>query len=1184
MDDDQQFCLRWNNHQSTLISVFDTLLENGTLVDCTLAAEGKFLKAHKVVLSACSPYFATLLSQQYDKHPIFILKDVKFQELRAMMDYMYRGEVNISQDQLAALLKAAESLQIKGLSDNRSNSSSSAAAAAAAAGGGVHQQQQQKLSDASATKSLQPPVPASKASGLTIENKRPLKSELLESDVSGSREGSTSPTARKRKKVRRRSVDTNNLLIDNHDQHSNSSSHSIHTATGANTSAAVVGGASGVTANAAASALSSSSTAAAGVNSSANVLSVAAVAAAAALKKTETVQQAAAETLKLQKQQAAAVAAAAAAAQSSDDDERCGPGSVATGTEHDDGNELTDNEHDGDGASSVKSGSRHHHLRDGGRRGKTSTSSVGELMIEPKSEYEDVQDENVEDLTMDDEDLMDELDQPGPSHGGDVSSQGYAQWPMEREQNEAFIAAQDAVGGQHRDAQGRRKLVILSKRVAEASSSSGDPGSLMALAGASPLTGGKKIKTITVTTSEPALWVDENEIPIITTNQGIRLRQTERQQQSAMIAGNVECDFNGSSSVTATTTAIATPLTEQSNDVGSGSLITHATPVVLNDCLLESKNIVVTKKDNNYILFTADPDASPEPPVSAGTTVMLPMRSATLVATGGASTSIGNTTTIATIIDEMRIEDLLKKEKIIKQTELHPDGTTATTYIFDECDILPIKTGTSTVAKGNVALSSGTASTGMVGKRVTSGNVLTPPTAVSGASPISSSAGSLITSVSIQKPDNFPNELVVPSLPKNDGSSRKLTHATISAPAKTFGHPRIKYSRAKNPYNITGNTAMTSSTITMPILTIPTVTPSIGSSITTSSMQLQEVSQQLAPQPSATVAGTERQLLNFSLSRKLGPAGQQPLQHVTITGTSVGAPGLTAINASAIQQIPIATAIGGTRGTSITTRYSVNEYETSGSNTSQSADFPQGMIDDLDYSVIEDIDLSDGVATNFSNVVAAAAAAAGTTLAGSGQQQQQQQQQQQTTVALVAASKVSSDVDNNGSQSDDDDGDQDMDEGGDDGSGEPDDDEQHIAKYNTKLLSKMKKEGVGGQTGGSKLLNASMGDSKFALLANPNIMQKFEYTVNESTVVSDTDDGEVRQYVCRHCGKRYRWKSTLRRHENVECGGKEASHQCPYCSYKAKQRGNLGVHIRKHHAEMPQLESRRRSNKSRHSI
>lgn len=65
MDDDQQFCLRWNNHQSTLVAVFDTLLENGTLVDCTLAAEGKYLNAHKVVLSACSPYFEVSMIVSY---------------------------------------------------------------------------------------------------------------------------------------------------------------------------------------------------------------------------------------------------------------------------------------------------------------------------------------------------------------------------------------------------------------------------------------------------------------------------------------------------------------------------------------------------------------------------------------------------------------------------------------------------------------------------------------------------------------------------------------------------------------------------------------------------------------------------------------------------------------------------------------------------------------------------------------------------------------------------------------------------------------------------------------------------------------------------------------------------------------------------------------------------------------
>ncbi|KAM8707494.1 hypothetical protein ACLKA7_005038 [Drosophila subpalustris] len=70
----------------------------------------------------------TLLQEQYNKYLIFILKDAKYQELRAMKDYMYRNEVNISQNQFAALLKAAESLQIKGLSDNRSGGSSGTAA------------------------------------------------------------------------------------------------------------------------------------------------------------------------------------------------------------------------------------------------------------------------------------------------------------------------------------------------------------------------------------------------------------------------------------------------------------------------------------------------------------------------------------------------------------------------------------------------------------------------------------------------------------------------------------------------------------------------------------------------------------------------------------------------------------------------------------------------------------------------------------------------------------------------------------------------------------------------------------------------------------------------------------------------------------------------------------------------
>lgn len=63
-----------------------------------------------------------LLNQHYDKYPVLILKDVTYQELRSMMDYMYRGEVNITQEQLGSFLKAAESLQIKGLTESSGRS------------------------------------------------------------------------------------------------------------------------------------------------------------------------------------------------------------------------------------------------------------------------------------------------------------------------------------------------------------------------------------------------------------------------------------------------------------------------------------------------------------------------------------------------------------------------------------------------------------------------------------------------------------------------------------------------------------------------------------------------------------------------------------------------------------------------------------------------------------------------------------------------------------------------------------------------------------------------------------------------------------------------------------------------------------------------------------------------------
>lgn len=113
----QQFCLKWNNYQSNMSEVFQNMLLNENLCDVTLACEGASVKAHKMVLAACSPYFQSLFMANPCKHPIIILKDVRFVDLKSIIDFMYRGEVNVSQDKLSALLKTAEMLKVKGLAE-----------------------------------------------------------------------------------------------------------------------------------------------------------------------------------------------------------------------------------------------------------------------------------------------------------------------------------------------------------------------------------------------------------------------------------------------------------------------------------------------------------------------------------------------------------------------------------------------------------------------------------------------------------------------------------------------------------------------------------------------------------------------------------------------------------------------------------------------------------------------------------------------------------------------------------------------------------------------------------------------------------------------------------------------------------------------------------------------------------
>uniref|UniRef100_A0AAG5CMR6 BTB domain-containing protein n=1 Tax=Anopheles atroparvus TaxID=41427 RepID=A0AAG5CMR6_ANOAO len=118
MADDEQFSLCWNNFNTNLSAGFHESLLRGDLVDVTLAAEGHLVKAHRLILSVCSPYFRKMFTQvPVNQHAFIFLKDVSHSALKDLIQFMYCGEVNVKQDALPAFISTAEALQIKGLTE-----------------------------------------------------------------------------------------------------------------------------------------------------------------------------------------------------------------------------------------------------------------------------------------------------------------------------------------------------------------------------------------------------------------------------------------------------------------------------------------------------------------------------------------------------------------------------------------------------------------------------------------------------------------------------------------------------------------------------------------------------------------------------------------------------------------------------------------------------------------------------------------------------------------------------------------------------------------------------------------------------------------------------------------------------------------------------------------------------------
>merc|ERR1712223_745007 len=215
--DSQQYCLKWNHHQSNLLKVFSRLLDNEQFTDVLLATEGKTIRCHKVVLSACSSYFENLFMTYDEKNQIVILKDTTYDDVFCLGEFMYRGEINVAQNQLASLMKTADNLKIKGLSEVSSQDQSSGALQTTATASTINTGAASLIPTSSSKVTNATPSSSSTASsngsGISISSgaggppSSPKKLKALDLSTTAGSSSSTEPLIMKRKRGRPRILD-----------------------------------------------------------------------------------------------------------------------------------------------------------------------------------------------------------------------------------------------------------------------------------------------------------------------------------------------------------------------------------------------------------------------------------------------------------------------------------------------------------------------------------------------------------------------------------------------------------------------------------------------------------------------------------------------------------------------------------------------------------------------------------------------------------------------------------------------------------------------------------------------------------------------------------------------------------------------------------------------------------------
>ena len=120
----EKYCLKWNDFTLNLSSAFNELRDDEDFFDITLLTEESEIRCHKLILGACSPHFRAIIKRlSAIQNPAIYLRGVRHEDIKNILEFMYLGEVSVSQADLDSFLSVAQDLCIKGLTQQDSSSS-----------------------------------------------------------------------------------------------------------------------------------------------------------------------------------------------------------------------------------------------------------------------------------------------------------------------------------------------------------------------------------------------------------------------------------------------------------------------------------------------------------------------------------------------------------------------------------------------------------------------------------------------------------------------------------------------------------------------------------------------------------------------------------------------------------------------------------------------------------------------------------------------------------------------------------------------------------------------------------------------------------------------------------------------------------------------------------------------------